>query len=111
MIADGVFQKEEEEQFQSRMDIVAERIKSLLEQCQKDRDRWETIYLAKTFWQWIGRLDVAATNSLLFLTREYFVPNVFMCGHWNGILSQLLYVLSSTKAFTWANGPSQATVK
>jgi len=39
MIADGVFQKEEEEQFQSRMDIVAERIKSLLEQCQKDRDR------------------------------------------------------------------------
>ncbi|XP_044178177.1 utrophin-like isoform X1 [Acropora millepora] len=39
MIADGVFQKEEEEQFQSRMDIVAERIKRLLEQCQKDRDR------------------------------------------------------------------------
>lgn len=78
MIADGVFQKQEEEQFQGRMDIVAERIKMLLEQCQKDRDRWETIYLTRTFWQWIGRLDVAATNSLALLNKKVLWAQRFL---------------------------------
>ena len=39
MIADGYFDKEEEEQFQNRMDIDAKRMHNLLEQSQKDQER------------------------------------------------------------------------
>ena len=49
MIGDGYFDKGEEEHFQDRMDNVDKRMQNLLEQSQRDHNKWAWYIYQKAF--------------------------------------------------------------